>query len=243
MKKNTLDNFKDSYNKDFKFHDENIQMLTSYAERVINTLTSNKAESLLSLGIGHEIVSKSLMNKVKNYHIIEGSGEIIKNYISNLSLPNNVKIQETYFEDFECNLKFDAIEMGFVLEHVEDPLLVLKKFSKYLKEDGTIFIAVPNARSLHRQVGYEAGLLDDIYSLSKEDLELGHKRYFDLESIIQLINESGLKIRKIEGIMLKPLTTSQINSLNLLKEVINALMKLSVNYPDISNSIYIEAQL
>lgn len=247
MKKNNLDLYKDAYKKNIKFYDENNLMLSWYSKRMIETIKDKHYGSLISLGIGHKIVSKKILkelgNLLKRYIIIEGSERLIKWFMKNIKLPSNVTIINSLFEDYEAKEKVDAIEMGFILEHVNDPPALINRYSKFLKPDGSFFIAVPNAKSLHRQIGHNAKLLDSLKRLSRYDLKLGHKRYFDLESIVKLVLESGLKIVNIEGIFLKPFSTSQLRSLKLLPEVVNALCYVGVDYPDISNAIYIQATL
>lgn len=244
MNKHELDSFKDAYGGEFKFYDENVLMLSWYSQRIVKTMRSNNVKSCLSLGIGHKIVSRNIIEELSpsldKYVIVEGSREIIDDFKSEAVLPSNVFIINSFFEEFNIKEKFDVIEMGFILEHVDDPLLILKKFMTLLNPHGLIFLAVPNAMSLHRLIGYEAGILDNLYSLSKYDLKLGHKRYFAMESLIKLVRSSGLKIKNTEGIFLKPFSTSQLKSLDLSPEVLNALCCTGVKYPEISNAIYVE---
>jgi 2-polyprenyl-3-methyl-5-hydroxy-6-metoxy-1,4-benzoquinol methylase len=133
--------------------------------------------------------------------------------------------------------------MGFVLEHVNDPGAIVRQYVQSLGPGGTMFIAVPNARSLHRLIGHEAGLLDNLYRLSAEDLLLGHQRYFDYESLCRLVLAAGLRIVNVEGVLMKPLTSGQMKSLNLPAAVAEGLLKVGVHYPEICNSILIEARL
>jgi 2-polyprenyl-3-methyl-5-hydroxy-6-metoxy-1,4-benzoquinol methylase len=247
MKKQQLDDYKCAYNKKFKFYDENILMLSWYSQRVIKSIRDKHLRSIISLGIGHKIVSKNIIAEIgqhlKRYVIIEGSRKIIKEYKEEVTLPKHIYVINSIFEEFNPEEKYDAIEMGFVLEHVDNPLSIIKKYSNFLKKNGFIFIAVPNAKSLHRLIGYKAGILNNLYGLSEHDKELGHKRYFDKESLIKLLFEVNLKIVNIEGIFLKPFSTSQLKSLKLTPEVINALLSIGVGYPEISNAIYIETTL
>lgn len=132
--------------------------------------------------------------------------------------------------------------MGFILEHVEYPEGILRQYKKFLKnETGRLFITVPNARGLHRRIGYEAGLLEDIYAFNAYDKKAGHKRYYDLETIQSLVERVGLHIHRCEGIFLKPITTAQINKLELPGEVLVGMLKVGVEYPELSNYILIEA--
>jgi 2-polyprenyl-3-methyl-5-hydroxy-6-metoxy-1,4-benzoquinol methylase len=246
--KENLDNYQSAYQPEFRFNDENVMTLSFYAERMCKVLRASKAESILSLGIGHRVVSQAILNEfkhsIKRYLIVEGSPEIIADYKNRFpDLPAGTELLQTYFEEFKTDEKFDAIEMGFVLEHVDDPAQIINIYKKFLNPGGTIFLAVPNARSMHRQLGHLAGLLKDMYNLSAEDLQLGHKRYFDLQSFQKLITGCGLKIKKVEGNFMKPFTTGQLNSLELKPEIWRALMEYGIDHPDSCNSIYVEASI
>ena len=245
QEKENLDQFKGAYETTFKFYDENQWYLKQYSDLMCETLVQENAKSVLSLGIGHEVVSKALMNllesNLESYHIVEGSPEIIKNF-QDANSDAKIEVFHSYFDDFEPTKKYDAIEMGFVLEHVDDPLLIVNRFKHFLSDNGSMYISVPNARSLHRLIGHEAGLLNDIYQLSPQDYELGHKRYFDLDKIKEVINEEGLRVIKDRGLMLKPITGAQINTLGWNSNIIDALMKIGLDYPEISNCMYLEAK-
>ena len=64
--------------------------------------------------------------------------------------------------------------MGFVLEHVEDPAVLLKRHRDFLTPGGKVVVGVPNAESLHRWFGHTAALLEDMDALGSGDLALGH---------------------------------------------------------------------
>jgi 2-polyprenyl-3-methyl-5-hydroxy-6-metoxy-1,4-benzoquinol methylase len=245
MSLENLDQYVGAYHGDFPFADENLGMLRAYASYFIDSVGVRANSDVLSLGIGYQIVSQSIVrelgSRLASYTIVEGSRAVITEFTSQWPLERKPEVFEAYFESFEPTRKFDAIEMGFVLEHVDDPALVVRRFRQFLKPDGFIGMAVPNARSLHRLIGHEAGLLDDVYKLSAEDLQLGHKRYFDLDSFRHLAESEGLVVRRARGIMMKPVTTSQLGSLNLSPEVEQALYKVADRLPAISNAMYIEA--
>ncbi|MCF8296586.1 MAG: class I SAM-dependent methyltransferase [Bacteroidales bacterium] len=245
--KENLDNYANSYKSDFKYNNENSWFLTRYAQYMSESIRYNNLKNILSLGIGQRIVgdllSEELNFTLEKYIVLEGSKSIIDNFVIKPKYKNKISVIHTYFEDYQTDEKFDAIEMGFILEHVDDPVYILNKYKELLSKNGRMFIAVPNARSLHRLIGYEAGLLADLYKLSSYDLEQGHKRYFDLESISDVVKESGLKINNKIGLLLKPITTNQIEQLGWNKNIINALVKIGNSYPDIANCILLEASL
>jgi SAM-dependent methyltransferase len=243
----SLDVFKDAYHEGFSFHDENIVMLSWYVRRVIGGIRKKNLKKALSLGIGHKVVSKGIISGLgqflEKYVIVEGSREIIRELENELNIPSNISVVNALFEEFTSKEKYDAIEMGFVLEHVDDPSRIVRRYSDFLEHGGSIFIAVPNARSLHRLIGHEAGMLPDPFQLSPSDLKLGHRRYFDLESLVKLVTSSGLTVVNIEGIYLKPFSTGQLKSLRLSPDVVDALCVVGMKYPEISNALYIEATL
>ena len=130
--------------------------------------------------------------------------------------------------------------MGFILEHVDDPLVILQNFRKFLVPNGKMFLAVPNAEVLNRKLRYLAGLLDDISTLSENDRLLGHKRYYTVSNLTDEVGRAGFGIDRIEGIYLKPFTTRQIISLQLERKIIDALCEVGVSYPELSCGILAE---
>jgi 2-polyprenyl-3-methyl-5-hydroxy-6-metoxy-1,4-benzoquinol methylase len=241
-----LNKFKTAYERDFDFHDENLTMLAWYAKRIVESLEGIKNLRLLSLGIGYETVPRALWGglegRLKSYTIVDGASELIARF-NRQGMPPHVDLVLDYFETFGSDTPYDVIEMGFILEHVDDPDLILDRYRAMLAKDGRVFIAVPNAGSLHRIIGREAGLLDSIYRLSPQDLELGHKRYFDYQSFTSLVLRHGFRIVNTEGIFLKPITTAQLRRLELPASVWNALCTIAQNFPAISNGILVEAAI
>ena len=245
MSNSHLDQFIDAYSESFAYHDENMLMLAWYVRRVIDTLRVSPVGRLLSLGIGHSIVTQNLMQEVsrsiKEYIIVEGLSAIIRQFQESEHIPANVQVVHSMFEDFVADEPFDAIEMGFVLEHVDNPKVLLTKVMSLLHNGGMVFISVPNARSLHRLIGHQAGLLDDVYWLSEHDLAFGHQRYFDRDMLTNLVQECGFTIATVEGILLKPFTTAQLKSLQLPHNVYEALCKVGQKLPDICNAVFVQA--
>jgi hypothetical protein len=123
---------------------------------------------------------------------------------------------------------------------VDDPLLILRCFRKYLKPGGKIFLAVPNAEVLNRKLGHLAGFLDDMTTLSENDLLLGHKRFYTVDSLVDDVELAGYHVDRLEGIYLKPFTTRQIVSLQLEPKIIEALCTVGIDYPRLSCGLLAE---
>lgn len=196
---------------------------------------------LLELGLGRGYSAEVFSSYFKDYTVLDGSQEMIRQF-KEQHPQLNVHITETYFEDFTGDRQYGAIVMGFVLEHVDNPKDILCKYKEMLDKNGRLFIAVPNAESMHRQLGYFAGDLTDMQALSQTDLELGHKRYFTVDSLKQVVESAGLCVVTVEGLFIKPVTTRQMLSLGLSQEYLEALCRLGRDYPQLSNGILMECK-
>ena len=136
--------------------------------------------------------------------------------------------------------RFDVIIMGFILEHVDDPLQILRYYRQFLTPNGKMFLAVPNAEALNRRLGHLAGMLDDMTALSENDHLQGHKRFYTVKTFTNDIEEAGYRTVWMEGIYLKPLTTRQMISLKLGEKIIRSMCEIGVNYPELSLGILVE---
>jgi trans-aconitate methyltransferase len=210
---------------------DNEIVLTWYPKRIARVVKTPRA--VLDLGLGHGFATEIFSGGPGRHVVLEGSPAVIENFKHRYP-DNKSELIETYFEEFDTDERFDLIVMGFVLEHVDDPLLILNRFRKFLAPSGKLFAAVPNAEVMNRRLGNLAGMLPDMQALSENDLVLGHQRYFTVASLTQLVSNAGYKIERMEGIYLKPFSTSQLLSLNLDPKIIQALCEMGVDYPELS---------
>lgn len=238
--KNILDTHIVAYEGQNQYDFDNRIILNWYPKRIIR-LTKN-ANSILELGIGHGFTA-NIFSKYFNRHVVlEGSSAVIENFRK--KFPNcRTQIVETFFEDFVSDEKFDVIVMGFILEHVNTPLKIITRFKEFLASNGKLFIAVPNAEALNRRIGYLAGILPDLQTLTENDLLLGHKRYYTVGTLTEDVRNAGFKIVRMEGLFLKPFTTEQMISLHLDENIIRALCKIGVDYPELSLGILMQLEV
>jgi len=86
---------------------------------------------------------RSLSGRVKETYVVD----IDKNAES-LAIQNGHKYFRGRIEDFETTEKFDFVLLLNLIEHVSDPLAVMKKISDILTPDGVLLIKTPNYDSL-----------------------------------------------------------------------------------------------
>lgn len=237
---NKLDDFIEAYGEGFSYAFDNNIMLNWYPQRLMELCS--RRERLLELGIGHGFSTNRFSQYFAEHVVIDGSPSVIDQFQK--QYPDcNAKIVESYFEKFESNCKFDLIVMGFVLEHVDDPQVVLRRFKEFLAPGGRCFVLVPNGESLHRRFGHAAGLLDDMMALGQGDLELGHNRLYSSDSLTAELNQAGYRVVRKEGLFLKPLTTPQLKSLDLNDAIIKAMCTVGIDYPELSCALFFEAEI
>lgn len=151
-------------------------------------------------------------------------------------------VVRSLFEDFVPDEPFDTIVLGHVLEHVENPVEILRLVGSWLAQGGVLCCAVPNARSLHRQAAVILGMLDSEHSLNVTDLHHGHRRVYDPETFRADFLAAGLTIHFFGGYWIKPLSNAQMEGV-WPAETIRAFMQLGERYPDIAAEIYAIAGL
>ena len=230
MTKSELDSHVSAYQGNNVYDFDNQLMMSWYSKRVVEK--TDRAESLLELGLGHGITTEIFSKNFKRHVALDGSFEVIQRF-SKLYPNCNAEIIETYFEEFTTEEKFDVIIMGFVLEHVSCPIEIMRQFKKFLSAKGRVFVAVPNAEALNRRLGNIGGLLPELTKLSEHDLLLGHKRYYTVDTLTSDIEKSGYSMKSLEGVYLKPITTNQILQLNLDDRMIQALCVVGKDYPEL----------
>ena len=229
-----LDSFIGAYSGESRYDFDNKIILSWYPHRIVERAGS--AGSLLELGLGHGYTTDLFSRHFRRHLVLDGSRAVIDNFRAN-NPDCSAEIVETYFETFDTEERFDIIVMGFILEHVDDPIKIMSRFQRFLNPKGKLFVAVPNAEVLNRRLGKFAGLLHDIKELSDHDRLLGHQRYYTVESLTKDIGVAGCKVDMMEGIFLKPFTSSQLRSLELSESIIQALCLAGLPYPELSCGI------
>lgn len=191
-------------------------------------------EKCLELGPAEGEMTKNIVNEFKSVTVVDAADDLL-NKIPNY---NNLKKINSLFEEFNTEEKFDTIIIDHVLEHVDDPIWLLKMSSSLLSDNGRILIGVPNANSIHRLVAVKMNILNDQCDLNERDLTVGHRRVYTKETMQKDIFESGLKIIESGGIFFKPLSNSQIQK-NWTNEMIEGFYKLGDDFQDFSAELYV----
>ncbi len=198
-----------------------------------------RGESILEMGPAEGIMTKHLSRFGKRLVLVEGA----KLFCDDLKARfPEAKVIHSLFEDFKTEELFDNVLLGHVLEHVEDPVAVLRSVKGLLADGGRVISAVPNARSIHRQAAVDMGMLPFEEAMNEMDRHHGHRRVFNPETFRQIFQEAGLVIDVFGGYWLKPVSNAQIDD-SWTPEMLHTFMRLGERYPDIAAEIYVVASL
>jgi SAM-dependent methyltransferase len=96
---------------------------------------------------------------------------------------------ETY--DFPLRGEFDYILFADVLEHLRDPLTILRRSLRSVKPTGEVIVSVPNVANLVVRTSLLFGRFD--YS-ERGILDSSHLRFFTLASFRELMEDASLRI-------------------------------------------------
>ena len=196
-----------------------------------------RGRRILEMGPAEGVMTEVLATADCKLTIVEGSALFCESLRRRFP---NVKIVHSLFEDFQPVDVFDTIVLGHVLEHVEDPVGVLRLVRQWLAPGGVVFGAVPNARSLHRQAAVVMGMLAQEDALNEVDRYHGHRRVFNPESFRGVFIAAGLRVDVFGGYWLKPISNKQLE-MTWTQPMLDAFMQLGERYPDIAGEIYVVA--
>jgi len=121
---------------------------------------------------------------------------------------------------------FDVIICADILEHLFDPLAVLKKLKPFLKNNGIFILSIPNIANIK----IRSNLLLGRFDYQKDGImDESHLRFFTCKISQKLVADAGLKILALdyspgfEFFFLK----GRILKIKILKTLLHQLTKLS----------------
>jgi 2-polyprenyl-3-methyl-5-hydroxy-6-metoxy-1,4-benzoquinol methylase len=199
------------------------------------------SKTVIEFGLGDGVATQMLCKHFEHVTGVDGAQttlDLLKGKLEH----NNITLEKSYVEDYKTDKKYDVIYMGHILEHLKDPVIALKNIKSLMHDKSIVYISVPNANSIHRLVATKMGLLQTPESLNKRDIELGHQIVFHPENFQLTVQEAGLKINHFGGVMIKPISNSQISK-DWNREMIDGFIALGDDLPELCGDIYIVAKL
>ena len=116
-------------------------------------------------------------------------------------LGDKVKFVNSLFEQATLPKHYDNIVLTHVLEHLDDPVLVLKRINdEWLAEGGRFFLVCPNANAPSRQIAVKMGLISHNSAVTPAEAEHGHRCTYTLDTLERDAVAAGLRVMHRSGI-------------------------------------------
>jgi 2-polyprenyl-3-methyl-5-hydroxy-6-metoxy-1,4-benzoquinol methylase len=201
-----------------------------------------RERNLLELGSFKGDFTKRLIPYYKDITCVEASDKAIS--IAKAELGCDVQFINALFENVTLPNKYDNIVMTHVLEHLDNPVSVLKRINnEWLSDDGRFFLVCPNANAPSRQIAVKMGLLSHNSVVTEAERKHGHKITYSLDTLERDVKKSGLKIIHRSGIFFKALANFQWDKLLktdiISSEYLDGCYQLGQKYPDLCSSVFL----
>jgi len=198
--------------------------------------------SLLELGSFKGDFTKRLLPYFDDVTCVEASSIAIED--AKQKIVSSVKFVHSRFETVDLPEKYDNIVLTHVLEHLDDPLLILSRINnEWLKEGGRLFLVCPNANAPSRQIAVKMGLITHNSAVTPAEAEHGHRCTYSLDTLERDAVASGLNVVHRSGIFFKALANFQWDRLLqtdiVSNEYLDGCYKLGQQYPDLCSSIFL----
>jgi len=201
-----------------------------------------KEGNLLELGSFKGDFTKRLLPYFKDITCVEVSKEAIN--LAKSEFGNSVKFVHSLFEEASLPVKFDNILLTHVLEHLDDPIGVMRRINtEWLSDTGRFFLVCPNANAPSRQIAVKMGLITHNSAITPAERDHGHRITYTLDTLERDARSAGLKVIHRSGIFFKALANFQWDRLLqtdiISKEYLEGCFDLGQIYPDLCSSIFL----
>lgn len=202
-----------------------------------------RSGSLLELGSFEGTFTQYLLPYFDDITCVDASSEAIK-VAKKKFRPGFVDFIHDTFEQVHLPKKYDNIILMHTLEHLDDPVFVLKRINdEWLADGGQLFLACPNANAPSRQIAVKMGLISHNQAVTPAEEKHGHRCTYTLDTLERDVTAAGLNVTHRSGIFFKAMANFQWDKLLqtsiISKEYLEGCYKLGQNYPDLCSSIFL----
>ena len=195
----------------------------------------------LEMGSYHGNFTKLLQKTVYDLECIEASSDAVAQFKAEHDLAE-ITVYNATFETAKLPHKFKNIIITHTLEHLDDPVGVMRKVrDEWRDDDGRFIVICPNANAPSRQIAVRMGILSHNATITDAERDHGHRITYSFDTLERDAKSAGLKIIGKKGIFFKALANFQWDKILKTDIVDNAYLdacyELGEVYPDLCSSI------
>ncbi|MGA2707561.1 MAG: class I SAM-dependent methyltransferase [Steroidobacteraceae bacterium] len=198
--------------------------------------------NLLELGSFKGDFTRRLLPYFSDVTCVEASDAALTE--ARQKLQGSVEFVNSTFEAASLPRRYDHVVMTHALEHLDDPVGVLRRVnSEWLEKSGRFFLVCPNGNAPSRQIAVKMGLISHNCAVTQAEAQHGHRRTYTLDTLERDAAAAGLKVVYRTGIFFKALANFQWDRL-LQTDIVSAeylegCYQLGQQYPDLCSSIFL----
>lgn len=201
-----------------------------------------KEGNFLELGSFEGEFTKRFLPYFDDITCVEASDEAVAK--AKARFGDKVVIYNDLFETVTLPKKYDNIILTHVLEHLDDPVGVMKRINdEWLSDTGRFFLVCPNANAPSRQIAVKMGLITHNSAITPAEVEHGHRITYTLDTLERDATAAGLNVVFRSGIFFKALANFQwdrlLNTDIISQEYLEGCYQLGQLYPDLCSSIFL----
>jgi len=217
--------------------------------KVIETLNRYQPRSILEIGCG----LAPFFNDYTHYDfftVVEPGEHFYQNAAAHARGKNNVEVLlGTLQENCEklTERPYDVVLLVSLLHELSDPAALLASVATLCSANTVVHVNVPNAKSVHRLLALEMGLIASVYEKSDTQRKMQQSHTFDVDLLTELLTEANFNVIERGTFFIKPFTHSQMARLQQAGVasdlLLDGLYKLSEYFPDHGSEIFMNVQL
>lgn len=199
-----------------------------------------RGSSLLELGSFKGDFTRRLMAHFSDITCVEASDDAIE--AARARVGDRVRLVRGKLEEVALERQFDNVVLTHVLEHLDDPVKVLRRINQeWLAASGRLFLVCPNANAASRQIAVKMGLISHNAAVTPAEARHGHRCTYSLDTLERDAVAGGLRVVHRSGVFFKALANFQWDRLLktdiVSKEYLEGCYQLGHHYPDLCSSI------
>jgi 2-polyprenyl-3-methyl-5-hydroxy-6-metoxy-1,4-benzoquinol methylase len=201
-----------------------------------------RAGGMLELGCFKGDFTRRLLAHFKEVTCVEASDAALAEARGKLG--ETATFVHSTFEEAVLPRRYENIVLSHVLEHLDDPVGILRRINReWLSDGGRLFLVCPNGNAPSRQIAVKMGLISHNSAVTPAEAEHGHRRTYTLDTLERDAAAAGLKVAHRTGIFFKALANFQWDRL-LQTDIVSAeylegCYQLGQQYPDLCASIFL----
>jgi 2-polyprenyl-3-methyl-5-hydroxy-6-metoxy-1,4-benzoquinol methylase len=201
-----------------------------------------RAGNVLELGSFTGDFTRRLLPYFENITCVEASDQAVA--VAQKEFGTKIHLINALFEDVTLPSRYDNIVLAHVVEHLDNPVAVLKRVNdEWLTDSGRLFLVCPNANAPSRQIAVKMGLITHNSAITAAEAEHGHKITYCLDTLERDAQAAGLNVVHRSGIFFKALANFQWDRLLatdiISPEYLEGCFQLGQIYPDLCSSIFL----